>query len=219
MAESGQTFKKRVENFWYYHKYHLLIGLAVAAVIAVLAAQCASNQSPDYTVILAMQKSVPDEVAEVMAREFEKYGEDRNGDGRVLVEMVNCSYNSNDTNNTRVMAQIGKLQAQLSLPDSMLIVTDPQYFATLDQQGVFEEAGFLPNQDGKAFNLKETPMEQAVNALSANFFPKEFYLSKRKVAGSTIAEKPAAVQNEAAAAALLDNILEAYRRLYGTSEN
>ncbi len=204
MGKEKSSFGKKLQNFWYYYKVHTIIGLLVAALIGVTVSQCANRESPDYTVILYMQKELSEQMTDAVSAEMERYGKDCNGDGKVIVEIVNCSYDPNGSREV-TLGSIGKMQAQLALPDAPLMITDQHTFADLDEQGVFAVRDDLPDQDGKALALKDTPLYQAVNGIKANYLVNELYLSIRDIRDNQYAQEFMADSQE-----LLENILAAY---------
>ena len=78
---------KKLQNFWFYYKKHLLVGLAVLGVAGYLAFQSAATPEPDYHIGLV--RSIPFSDAELHALEarFTAAAEDVNGDGEVLVQI------------------------------------------------------------------------------------------------------------------------------------
>ena len=180
------TFKEKWQNYWYYYKVHTLVGLAVAAVMAILLAQCATTEKYDYSVTLYMSKTMPEQVRKVMAEELAAYGEDLNGDGEVKVEILDCTYGSND--NVR-MNQIAKLQARLTMPESILFLTDETCYSNLDGMGLFDTLAILPDKDGKALDLGTSPMEAAITREAGNYLPEKFYISKRRVDRTALENK------------------------------
>lgn len=78
---------KKFENFWFYYKKHLLIGLAVLLALGYMMLQKISTPEPDYHI--GMVRSVPCSEAELetMKIRFAAAGEDRNGDGQTLVQI------------------------------------------------------------------------------------------------------------------------------------
>lgn len=203
------TFRKRLQNYWYYYKVHTIIGLLVAALLAILVSQCAHRQSPDYTVVLYMRKELSEDMTDAMAAELEKFGTDRNGDGQVVVEIVNCSYDGDGSQDV-IMGSIGKMQAQLALPDAPLMITDKYTFADLDEQGVFATRDDLPDQDGKALSLQGTPLYEAVNSVRANYLVNELYLSIRDLEDSELKDNSFTDTFLSSSQALLENLLAAY---------
>lgn len=86
--QSDKTPHGKWENFWFYHKWHVLIGAAVILVIVWSIVSSMQTVKPDYTVGLLTQTSYPDTVVDDLASGLEKYGKDVNGDGKVVVEIA-----------------------------------------------------------------------------------------------------------------------------------
>lgn len=179
-TEKTGTGKKKLSDFWYYYKIPFIIAVLLIALIAVMLSQCAGRENPDYQVVLYMKKSIPEEITDVMANELSKFGDDLNDDGKVLVEIVNCSYEEGGSTNLK-MAQTAKLQAQLSLPDSLLFICDQYCYSYLDNLNAFETTDILPDYDGRALRLNGTPMNTAVGTVSRNFISSDYFISKRRL--------------------------------------
>lgn len=209
MEKEKMTFRKRLQNYWYYYKVHTIIGLLVAALLAILVSQCAHRENPDYTIVLYMRKELSEDMTDAMAAELEKFGADRNGDGQVVVEIANCSYDGDGSKDV-IMGSIAKMQAQLALPDAPLMITDKYTFADLDEQGVFATRDDLPDRDGKALSLQGTPLYEAVNSVRANYLVNELYLSIRDLEDSELKDNSFTDTFLSSSQALLENLLAAY---------
>ena len=209
MDREKKSFGEWLKNYWYYYRVHTIIGILVAALLAILVGQCARRVNPDYTVILYMRKEISEQMTNAMAAELQKYGVDRNGDGKVVVEIANCSYDA-DSANDMALGNISKMQAQLALPDAPLMIVDKYTFADLDEQGVFAVRDDLPDKDGKALSLKETPVYEAVNAAKANYLVNDLYLSIRDLDGSNLKDNKFAGEFLTSSQALLENLITAY---------
>ena len=85
-AES--TFKKKFENFWYYHKWHLIGGIFLAIVLGICISQSISKTDPDAYVLYAGECYLPEESVQEMERIFASAVEkDTNDDGKKTVEL------------------------------------------------------------------------------------------------------------------------------------
>ena len=78
---------KKLENIWFYYKTHILIGLAVLLVAAYLGVQKLSAPEPDYHIGLVRAVPCTDEALAALEDRITAAGEDRNGDGQVLVQI------------------------------------------------------------------------------------------------------------------------------------
>jgi len=165
--------KSWLSNFWYYHKWHLFIGLFIVFLIVLSISQFIGREYYDYNVVLYTSTEIPAETCDKMALEFEKFGEDIDGNGTVNVLIVNCSYNS--SNAQARMAQTGKFQANLAALETVIIITDASCFSLLDAQGAFDAFPQFTDKSEKAVNLATTPFNEKIK----DDMPSEYFLSKR----------------------------------------
>lgn len=77
--KSDATFADKFSNFWYYHKYHLLIGVAAIGVLIYLSTSIVLKEDYDYNIIFVTQNPIStEEVSEIQAQidqEAEPYEE------------------------------------------------------------------------------------------------------------------------------------------------
>lgn len=201
------TFKDKIKNYWYYYRVHTIVGLLIAAVFAVLVAQCASNEKYDYSVTLYMSKPMTETITNIIAEELSEFGSDLNGDGKISVQIIDCSYGEND--NIR-MNQVAKLQARLTLPESMLFITDEVCYKNLDEMGLFDKLDILPDKDGQAMNLNTTSVGQAIDQAVGQYMPADFYISLRRIEGTAIEGKTGAEDYRQDAYTLLEKLSGEY---------
>lgn len=93
-AQSSQperelTPKEKWKNWWDYHKHHVLIGLAVAALIGYAVWDSVANRmpEPDYQMAYVGEIGLPDDTVEALESGLAEKGRDLNGDGQVLVRI------------------------------------------------------------------------------------------------------------------------------------
>lgn len=77
----------KLKNFWFYHKNHVLIGLAVLLVLAYLGVQKARTVQPDYHIGLVRSVPCTDQELQALETRFTAAGEDLNGDGEILIKI------------------------------------------------------------------------------------------------------------------------------------
>lgn len=83
--EEKKSPKGKWQNFWFYHKTHVIIAAVILLFAGYLIWEQMQTVQPDYTIGMITQTLYPDEVTESLTEVFEKYGEDLNGDGKVKV--------------------------------------------------------------------------------------------------------------------------------------
>lgn len=79
--------RKKLQNFWFYYKKHLLIGLAALLVLLYLGIQKCSTAKPDYHIGLVRAAACTEAELKALEDAFTAAGTDVNGDGQVLVQI------------------------------------------------------------------------------------------------------------------------------------
>lgn len=78
-SNEKMTFIQKLENFWYYYKWHTLLGIFGLIICLVCVVQCAGRTEPDAMIMYAGRFKVPDEYRENSIETIMK--EDYNNDG------------------------------------------------------------------------------------------------------------------------------------------
>ena len=179
VAQAPTDFKGKVQNFWYHHKGATLVALFLAAVLAISVAQCVNRVEPDLEVVLYSYHLIPDSAEGLIAAYFEPMMTDRNGDGKVKVQVINCSFTEGATTPQYEMTVRQKLQALIVADQSaMLFLCDKDGYRNLEELGLPSDQNVLL---GEAFYAACTPQEGAL--------PKDLQLLIRKVDGTAFAGK------------------------------
>ena len=76
-----------MKNFWYYHKVHVIIILAVLAVGAYFLLTQRNSVKSDYDIAIVSAKGCSDEQMAQIRDVFQQAGTDQNGDGAVTVKV------------------------------------------------------------------------------------------------------------------------------------
>jgi len=97
-------YRKKLQNFWFYYKIHLLIALAVVLILGYFAIQKAGTTAPDYHIALVREIPCTDTELQSLKDIFTAAGTDVNGDGQVLVQIHTYYVNlASDTPNADVV--------------------------------------------------------------------------------------------------------------------
>ena len=155
-------------NWWDYHRIHVLIGVIVAAVIAFFTFQSLSEVRPDYAVAWVSAVKLTDEQAEAVETDLAQYGEDVNGDGRTVVHLLQYNLNmtdlmANGPSNEEATAHAMSLQADLSVLDSALFLTDdPEGLQTYAELFLYKD-GTEPAEGARDLENMVIPWETPVD--------------------------------------------------------
>lgn len=136
------TEKEKRANWWYYHRIHICIGAAVLLLLASFVWEMASKIEPDYQIAYVGKYALGDDVTEKLEARLTELGLDRNGDGRVVVQIN--SYVMNEEDPTAYATQIS-LAADISVGNSsFFLLEDPVSFQA--------DYGILTMEDGSVFD-------------------------------------------------------------------
>jgi len=137
------TAAQKRKNWWYYHKWHVAIALAVLAVAGSIVWNALSQVKPDYQIAYVGTMPLSDEVAAAWRDRAAALGADCNGDGKVVVQL-NQYYSGGDA--MYGTASDVKLMADLTACESyFFLLEDPEGF-----QANYEvlQGEWFPTEDG-----------------------------------------------------------------------
>jgi len=138
-SKKEYTKQEKAANWWYYHK--LYVGIAVIAVVLVVWMV--------HDVVTRVRPDLPTDTVTALENTLAAYCDDRNGDGKVVVELVqyNLDFDSESENTDAYtqMADVTRLSADLSSEDGpyIFIMQDTDY-----AQQFAETTGDLQYLDG-----------------------------------------------------------------------
>lgn len=124
------TPAEKRKNWWYYHKWHIAIGLALTAMSAGLLLQVlgAGRRSPDYQVAYVGAHSLPEETAAALEAGFAALGEDLNGDGQVVVQLNQYPSDHGMDGEAALAAQTALMADLVSCESYFFLMEDPEDF-------------------------------------------------------------------------------------------
>ena len=155
--------------YWFYYKWHILGGLFLAVVIAICTAQCATKANPDTYVIFYSDIYVMDQALEEITDELSQYGKDTNGDEKVEIQAINCTYSlaqpeTKGPANQRAIMQMHSTDAPIWIMDEAGVKTfveesDMDLFVKLDGEPYFLEASKITASEALSHLVEESGRE------------------------------------------------------------
>lgn len=123
------TKKQRRQNWWHYHKWHVLISAVVVLIAADWAWNVLTRVTPDYQIAYVGASPLSEEDAAAWEARLAALGEDCDGDGRVAVQ-VNQYFSAQKDAMTAAAANV-KFLADLDSRESyFFLLEDPEKFQT-----------------------------------------------------------------------------------------
>lgn len=155
-TRKAQGFEK-VTNFFYHYKIPVIFAVAVIAAVTYMVYDAVTRKKPDLTVIMVANNGLEFRTQE-LEDFFEKYVDDRNGDGEVYVQVISCPLNPNSTDMSQTSNQ-AKALAQLQTADNLFMIvdsnTDPDFLDVLyhDFGKDYPDNKYM-TENGLSLNLK-----------------------------------------------------------------
>lgn len=127
-AKRELTPAEKRKNWWYYNKWHMMIGVGLLAILGSIVWNALHQVKPDYQIAYVGTNALPDDTAAAVESCFAALGEDLNGDGSVVVRLVQYA-SSEEMDAQSVMAVKVKLMADLTECESyFFLLEDPEQF-------------------------------------------------------------------------------------------
>ena len=137
------TPKEKRANWWHYHRIHFVIGAVVLLLLAGYIKDVFMKVEPDYQIALVGNTYLDAEVQQALEARLAELGEDRDGDGQVIVQLNSYIINEEDpTAYTVQVSLVGDISVGLS---EFFLVDDPVTFQndygvfTMSDGSIFDE--------------------------------------------------------------------------------
>ncbi len=138
-----KTGKEKRANWWFHHKWKVISSVLLLAAFISFITPMLTRVDPDYSVIIATSFGVPQELIDDLEVHFGQYADDRNGDKKVKVEVMHCTFNVHAANlveTNELQASFVRFAADAGAGESMIIFYDDasfDYLAQDDMDGFF----------------------------------------------------------------------------------
>ena len=158
------TKAEKAGNWWAYHKWYVIIGVLIAAMLVWIIRDMLFRTSPDCQIGYIGMAELPVDTAEALTTALEQnFCTDRNGDGQVVVQLnqytLDLTFDNQNIDPAVQMAGVTQLTADLSSADGsyIFLMEDPQAF--VEYTGALQYLdGTLPDPDADPATLDWTKM-------------------------------------------------------------
>lgn len=155
------TAKEKRANFWFYYKWHVIIGAVVVLIAAYFIKDLVFRVEPDYTVGVLTDGGLPAGAVEALEAALPAFFDDSNGDGQVVVQVQDYGLpldTQNSTDPYSVMAGMTRLTGDLQGGVCAMFLSD-------DAAGYSEQYGFLQKTDGTLADVDEPVDDEDLGVL------------------------------------------------------
>lgn len=177
IAYSGEikpkTFKEKAGHFLYYHWKSLVGTIAIIAVVAIATVSCINKKTPDIKIVIYDNRILADMYTPAIEDYFEKYCADYNGDGEVVVSVINCTYETGVSSAQYQQTMMQRLQGIIVTDtECMLVITSDagyNYFSEYLSNTLLGEGVPLPESYYEECTLSEDlPIPQGMSIYCRN---------------------------------------------------
>lgn len=182
-----------MKNWWYYHKWYVILGAVIIAGIANIACNALGlfKKVPDYCIAYVGKTALPKDAVSMLEERFAEISSDFNGDGEVIVQLRQYVDNS-QVPGAEADASYYELSSEITLIGD---ITDcDSYFFIMDDPGLFQkEFHILALPDGscpddtdystedKAFLGTDIPALANMELLSQLYIGRRCFYTENKV--------------------------------------
>ena len=154
--------RKKIDNFWYYYKIHVLVVVFILFVAGVFIKDIVTKVDYDYSVAFVTEEMMTDEEISSIQSVLEKEAEDLNGDGEIHVEMQNYTIPQGDSADPQLVAAgQTKLTVDIQEGTSMIFFLSPGCYESYKYSGVLpaDESEYIKFSDCTGYEEAGSPKE------------------------------------------------------------
>ncbi len=154
--------RKKIDNFWYYYKIHVLVVVFILFVAGVFIKDIVTKVDYDYSVAFVTEEIMTDEEISSIQSVLEKEAEDLNGDGEIHVEVQNYTIPQGDSADPQLVAA-GQTKLTVDIQDgtSMIFFLSPGCYESYKDSGVLpaDESEYIKFSDCTGYEEAGSPKE------------------------------------------------------------
>lgn len=154
--------RKKIDNFWYYYKIHVLVVVFILFVAGVFIKDIVTKVDYDYSVAFVTEEMMTNEEISSIQSVFEGEAEDLNGDGEIHVEVQNYTIPQGDSADPQLVAAgQTKLTVDIQEGTSMIFFLSPGCYESYKDSGVLpaDESEYIKFSDCTGYEEAGSPKE------------------------------------------------------------
>ncbi len=154
--------RKKIDNFWYYYKIHVLVVVFILFVASVFIKDIVTKVDYDYSLAFVTEEMMTNEEISSIQSVFEREAEDLNGDGEIHVEVQNYTIPQGDSADPQLVAA-GQTKLTVDIQDgtSMIFFLSPGCYESYKDSGVLpaDESEYIKFSDCTGYEEAGSPKE------------------------------------------------------------
>ena len=154
--------RKKIDNFWYYYKIHVLVVVFILFVAGVFIKDIVTKVDYDYSAAFVTEEMMTNEEISSIQSVFEREAEDLNGDGEIHVVVQNYTIPQGDSADPQLVAA-GQTKLTVDIQDgtSMIFFLSPGCYESYKDSGVLpaDESEYIKFSDCTGYEEAGSPKE------------------------------------------------------------
>lgn len=161
-VRESKTFRDKWINFWYYYKFHVIIGVILVAFLWVSIGDLFNREDYDFTVVVATREEIPTKAKKELEIKIEQCAPAREDGTAPNVEMVFCKIPAmeDSTDPDLYSAAVTNLRVQVRIGEAAIYLIDDGVMSDMEISDRFidfnQEYPELENADGISWHIKES---------------------------------------------------------------
>lgn len=141
------TPAEKRKNWWFYHKWFVLLGVLLAVIAADIVWNSLSQAQPDYRFAYVGRNPLPEDTVSALRAALEELGEDADGNGKTTVEIL--QYVSGTDFSEETASRVTLVADIVECESYFFLLEDPESFQQLNHALRYLD-GTLPPEDAGA---------------------------------------------------------------------
>ncbi len=161
-VRESKTFRDKWINFWYYYKFHVIIGVILVAFLWVSIGDLFNREDFDFTVVVATREEIPTKAKKELEIKIEQCAPAREDGTAPNVEMVFCKIPAmeDSTDPDLYSAAVTNLRVQVRIGEAAIYLIDDGVMSDMEISDRFidfnQEYPEFENADDISWHIKES---------------------------------------------------------------
>ncbi len=161
-VRESKTFKDKWANFWYYYRFHVIIGVILVAFLWVMIGDLFNKEDFDFSVVVATREELPTKAKKELEIKIEQCAPAREDGTAPNVEMIFCKIPAaEDANDPDLYtAAVTNLRVQVRIGKAAIYLIDDEVMGDMEISDRFidfsQEYPELEHAEGISWHIKQS---------------------------------------------------------------
>lgn len=145
-----QELSKKIDNFWFYYKWHVIVGIFVVIIASVTIYDAVTKIHPDLIIDCVTDSNISHSHTPFITDDLEASGfvKDNNDDGNIAVQMTHTQTGRDPSTVSADGSMMQVVQLRMAVGESSLIITEPYILELYDAHEIFYDLTEIADKMG-----------------------------------------------------------------------